>query len=142
MPHGGLQARRWIKAVAPWPHQSGDPLQARLAADLRVTLAGEHPADGARTTQPPRHTDQLRLTVSRAFAAVRSRIGEIGRTAQHRHREARAGNGVIHPVEVTGLKTRQEPVVHLLTLSFPAGSTKLKHGVFETPGTDSLLIGR
>ena len=78
-----------------------DPLQPLLPADLRVALAGEHPADGPRPAQPPRHADQFRLAVDGALAAVGIGVGEIGRAAEHRHGEAGRGDRLAHPVEIS-----------------------------------------
>ena len=90
-----------------------DPLEPLLAADLRVALAGEHPADGARASQPAGHLDQFGFAVDGAFPCVGIGVREIGRAAEHRHGEARRGNGLAHLVEIRRLETGEEPVVHL-----------------------------
>ena len=84
-----------------------------LAADLGIALTGEHAADRPRPAQPPRHADQLGLAIDGPLPSVRVRIGEIGRAAEHRHREARRVDRLAHPVEVIRLEAGEEPVVHL-----------------------------
>ena len=74
----------------------GDPFQPLAAVDLGVALAGEHPADRARAAQPPGHGDQGRLAIDGALARVGIGIGEVGRAAEHRHREARRGDRLAH----------------------------------------------
>ena len=90
-----------------------DPLQPLAAVDLGIALAGEHPADRARAAQPPGDGDQLGLAVDGALARVGVGIGEVGRAAEHRHREARRGDRLAHPVEISRLEAGEEPVVHL-----------------------------
>ena len=55
-----------------------DPFETLLAADLRVALAGEDPADGARASQPTGDLDQFRLAVDGALLASGSGLVKSG----------------------------------------------------------------
>ena len=94
----------------------GDPFQPLPSIDFGIALAGENPADRARATQPPRHGDQCRLAIDGALPAVGIGIREVGRAAEHRHREARRGDRVAHLVEIGRFKAREEPVIHFQTV--------------------------
>ena len=89
------------------------PLQALLAVDVRIALAAEHAADGARPAQPPGDADHLRLALDGALAPVGVGVGEVGRAAEHRHGEAGLADGLADAVEVAVVQAGEEAVVHL-----------------------------
>ena len=56
------------------------------------------------------------LAIDGALAAVGVGIREVGRAAEHGHREAGAGDCFAHLVEIGRLEAREEPVVHFQTV--------------------------
>ena len=100
-----------------------DPFQPLAAVDLGVALAGEDPADRARTAQPPRHGDQVASRSTARLRAVGVGVREVGRAAEHRHREARRGDRLADAVEIAGSRLVKKPSY----ISRPSASSDAGH---------------
>jgi hypothetical protein len=85
-----------------------------------MALAGEDAADRARPAQATGDADHLGLVVDFTLACVGVGVGEVGRAAEHRHREARRGDRLADPVDITVVEAREEAVEHLQAVGVEA----------------------
>lgn len=70
-----------------------------------------------RSTQLARHPDHLDLVLDGPLSGIGIRVGEVRRTAQHRHGEPRRGDRLPDAVQVSRIEAGEETLVHLQPFS-------------------------
>ena len=82
--------------------------------DLRDSAGRESTRQtGPRPAEPAGDADQLGLAVDGPLAGVGVGVGEVGRAAEHRHREPGRADRLADAVEVAVVEAGEEAVVHL-----------------------------